>query len=339
MRKIPRNQIVLRSVTGPPDASTETPKATWAVQAAVLVVIVLWASAFIAIRSAAHSFTPGPLAFIRLIIGSAALTVVASRTRPSLPRGRSALLILIYGLAWFGAYNVLLNTAERHLDAGTSAMLVNVAPLLVALAAGTLLGEGYPRRLIGGLVVGFIGVCVIALGDSGRHHDRLGIVLALAAALCYAVGVLSQKVLLRSHTALQVTWFGCLIGAIATAPFAPQAIHQLIDARLQDTLLALYLGIFPTATGFLLWAFALRRTAAGKLVATTLAVPAIAVLLSWLFLSELPTPTALIGGAICIVGVGVAVVGSKRVRDHQISVTTTQSKTTGGTTGSGEMNL
>jgi drug/metabolite transporter (DMT)-like permease len=284
------------------------------VLAAVLVVLVLWASAFIAIRAAAHSFTPGPLAFGRLVVASVALSVVALRARPSVPRGRTAVLLVFYGLAWFGAYNVLLNTAERHLDAGTSAMLVNVAPLLVALAAGALLKEGFPRRLLGGLTIGFIGVCVIAFGESGRHHDRLGVVLALAAACCYAVGVLSQKVLLRTLSAFQVTWLGCLIGAIATTPFAPQAVHQLINARAQDFLLVIYLGLFPTTIGFLLWAFALRRTAAGKLASTTLAAPALAVLLSWLFLNELPTAASLIGGCFCIVGVGVAVIGTNALR-------------------------
>jgi drug/metabolite transporter (DMT)-like permease len=299
-------------IAGRPEGPVEKIWPTWAVPAAVVVVLGLWASAFIAIRSAGHSFSPGSLAFIRLVIGSAALSTVALRTRPSLPRGRNALLLVFFGVAWFGGYNVLLNTAERHLDAGTSAMLVNVAPLLVALVAGSLLGEGYPRRLLVGLGIGFLGVCVIAFGDSGHHHDRLGIILALASACCYAVGVLSQKVLLRSLTALHVTWLGCLIGALATTPFAPQAVHQLIHSRIQDTLLAIYLGLFPTAIGFLLWAYALRQTAAGKLISTTLAVPAITVLLSWFFLSELPTTAALIGGAVCIVGVGVAVVRSTR---------------------------
>lgn len=51
----------------------------------------------------------------------------------------------IWGAAWFGVYNLALNAAERHLDAGTTALLVNVAPVVVAVLAGLLLGEGFPR--------------------------------------------------------------------------------------------------------------------------------------------------------------------------------------------------
>ena len=45
---------------------------------------------------------------------------------------------------WFGGYNVALNAAEHLLDAGTSALLINVNPILVAIMAGIFLKEGFP---------------------------------------------------------------------------------------------------------------------------------------------------------------------------------------------------
>lgn len=269
-------------------------------------VLVLWASAFIAIRSAAHSFSPGPMALIRLVVGTILLGGVAARRPQAPPRGRALMLLALYGLAWFGGYNLALNAAERHLDAGTSAMLVNVAPVLIALAAGALLGEGFPRRLLIGMGVAFGGVIVISIGAGARHGDTIGVALALAAAVLYAVGVLSQKVALRSVPALQATWIGCLIATVAMTPFARQAIYQVAHARPGDVALAVYLGAFPTAVGFVLWSYALRRTTVGALGSTTLAVPAIAVLLSWAFLGQLPAVPAAVGGAVCLLGVAVA---------------------------------
>jgi drug/metabolite transporter (DMT)-like permease len=287
---------------------------TWAVPAAVLTVLVLWASAFIAIRSAAHSFTPGPLALIRLVVGAALLGLATRRSWRALPRGGDLGLVVIYGLAWFGAYNLALNAAERHLDPGTTAMLVNVAPILIALAAGWLLKEGFPRPLLTGLTVAFAGVVVISLGE-GAHGGNGGAVgLALAAAILYAVGVLSQKFALRSVGATQATWLGCTVAAIAMMGFAPQTVHELAHARTGDILLAVYLGAFPMALGFLLWAFALSRTTAGTLGSTTLAVPAIAVLMSWVLLDQLPTVTSGIGGAICLIGVLIATARVRRRR-------------------------
>lgn len=295
--------------TAPPER-TVTP--AWTVPAAVVVVLVLWASAFIAIRSAAHSFTPGPLALIRLVVGAVLLGVAAQRQRAPLPRGRDLGLVVLFGLAWFGGYNVALNAAERHLDPGTSAMLVNVAPILIALAAGWLLDEGFPRPLLAGLAVAFVGVVVISVGGGSHRGDAAGVGLALGAALLYTIGVLSQKFALRTVPARQATWLGCTAAAIAVTPFAPQTVHELAHARTGDILLAVYLGAFPTALGFLLWAFALSRSTAGSLGSTTLAVPAIAVLMSWILLSELPTVTAGIGGAICLVGVVIATARLRR---------------------------
>jgi drug/metabolite transporter (DMT)-like permease len=67
-----------------------------------------------------------------------------------------------------------------------------------------------------------------------------------------------------------------------------------------------YLGAFPTALGFTTWAFALRRTTAGRMGATTYLVPPVAVLMGWALLGETPPALALAGGALCLAGVFVA---------------------------------
>ena len=63
---------------------------------------------------------------------------------------------------------------------------------------------------------------------------------------------------------------------------------------------------FPTAIAFLTWTYALSHTSAGKLAASTYVVPALAVLLSWLLLDEVPVPLAFVGGALCLIGVAVS---------------------------------
>jgi drug/metabolite transporter (DMT)-like permease len=44
-------------------------------------------------------------------------------------------------------------------DAGTAAMLVNVGPILIALLAGAVLGEGFPRWLLIGAGVASAALC------------------------------------------------------------------------------------------------------------------------------------------------------------------------------------
>ncbi len=282
------------------------PAGTWVVTAAVVAVLLLWASAFIAIRAVGDTFSPGSLALGRLVAGSVALGVVALRYRHPLPRGRGLTMVITYGVLWFAGYTVVLNAAERHLDAGTAAMLVNVAPILVAIAAGLLMGEGFPGPLIVGVLVAFAGVTMIAVGGVGGHSDGLGVLLGLITAVLYAAGVLAQKVALRTIDAVTATWAGCTVGALVLTPFLPQAVREFSAAPGGDIAAVVYLGIFPTAIAFTLWAYALSRTPAGRLTSTTLAVPALVVVMSRVGLGEVPTVLALVGGAMCLLGVAIS---------------------------------
>src|SRR5690554_7719541 len=85
------------------------------------------------------------------------------------PKGREWVLILVFGVAWFGIYNVALNTAEQTLDAGTTATLVNIGPILIALGAGLCPGERIPKWLANGAGVAFIGVIFIGVGTGSSE--------------------------------------------------------------------------------------------------------------------------------------------------------------------------
>ncbi|TNC43570.1 DMT family transporter [Mumia zhuanghuii] len=278
--------------------------------AALGLTVLLWASAFVGIRAVGETFSPGALSLGRLAVAALALSVLfiprqLGARREALPRGRTAALILAYGVLWFGAYNVALNAGERHVDAGTAAMLVQLGPILIAVIAGLFLGEGFPVTLAAGLAVGFSGVTLIALGGDGSGNDITGVLLCVLAAVLYAAGVLLQKPVMGTVSPLMVTWLGCVIGVVTCLPFAGQLVSEIGDASTGAILGVVYLGVFPTALAFTVWAYALRRVGAGPASATTYLVPAIAIVLSWLFLSEVPTALGLAGGVLCLLGVAI----------------------------------
>jgi drug/metabolite transporter (DMT)-like permease len=282
--------------------------------AAALVTVLLWASAFVAIRYVGHDLPAGPLALGRLLVASVVLgTVLLIRrrrgaggqpTQHGWPRGSAWLRIAVCGVLWFGLYNVALNEAERRVDAGTAAMLVNIGPILIAVLAGLALGEGFPRRLIAGSLVAFAGVVVIGVSTSpGGSADQWGVALCVVAAVAYAIAVVTQKPLLAQVSALRVTWLSCTVGAIVCLPFAPGLLHALSTAQPSTIGWVIYLGAMPTALAFTTWAYALARTSAGKLGATTYLVPPLTIALGWALLGETPVPLALAGGAVCLAGV------------------------------------
>ena len=285
--------------------------------AAVAVTVVLWASAFVGIRAVGPSFSPGSLTLGRLAIAAVVLGAVVLPKLRELPRGREWWPILAYGVMWFGGYNVALNAAEHLLDAGTTALLINVNPILVAVMAGVILKEGFPRWLIIGSLVAFGGVAVIALGfraavDGGRgrraalpprrcarrrqrHHPEAG-----AAEVPRGAGHL-----VRHHggrrvlPALQRPAGDRTAGGAAAGHAGPG-----VPRRLPHRHRVHHLGLCAVPD---------RRR---KLAATTYLVPGTTILISWLVLSEIPTVWGLVGGAICLVGVGLT---RRRSRAHELA--------------------
>jgi drug/metabolite transporter (DMT)-like permease len=274
--------------------------------AAALATVVLWASAFVGIRAAGRALSPGSLALARLAVGSIALGTLTLARKQPLPRRADLPGLLLCGLLWFGVYNLVLNQAERMVDAGTAAMLVNVGPVFVAILSGLLLGEGFPRRLVLGCAIGFGGAVIIGFATSNHGLQAgLGAILCIVAAAAYAGGVTAEKPLLRRNSALTVTWLACTIGAVVCLPFAPQLVHDLGTSNAGADAWAIYLGLFPTSIGFSFWAYALARTSGGRMGAMGYLVPPLTILMGWLILGDVPPLLALAGGVLCLVGVAV----------------------------------
>lgn len=274
---------------------------------AALVTVVLWASAFVSIRSAGAHYSPGALALGRLLAGVLTLGIICLVRREGRPPRAAWPGILVSGILWFGVYMVVLNWGEQQVDAGTAALVVNIGPILIALLGARILGDALPPRLLAGMAVSFAGAVTVGLSMSGEGSSSLlGVALCLLAAVAYAGGVVAQKPALGSASALQVTTYGCLVGAVVCLPFAGQLVHEAADAPVTATLNMVYLGVFPTALAFTTWAYALARTTAGRMGATTYAVPALVVLMSWLALGEVPGLLTLAGGVLCLAGVAVS---------------------------------
>lgn len=313
-------------MTPPADPAAElvpdSPPA-WLPGLALIVTLVLWASAFVAIRRLGSELSPGALSLGRLAVGGTALVVVwwvqrLQRHRQLeqfgadvVPRSpvtrRHLLLLLACGASWFGLYNLSLNASEQRIDAASAAMIVQVGPVIVVLLGVVVLGERLTRSFLPGIALAAAGVVLIGRATGAdTAYDPLGVLLALGAAVTFAIGVVTQKDLLRRLTSLEVTLGACWVGLVVCLPWAGDLIGFVGDASAQELWLLVYLGVFPTAIAFTTWAYALRFTAASRQATSTFVVPVLTMLMSWLFLDEVPPMLAVVGGVIALTGVGIA---------------------------------
>lgn len=293
---------ITRTPTSAADQGSRPP--AWRPVVALAVTLLLWASAFVAIRHLGHDVTPGALSLGRLLVAAVALSLLLLRAPRSRMTGREVGLLLVCGTAWFGIYNIALNDSERRIDAATAAMLVQVGPIVVALLAAVFLGERLTGWLLAGIAVAFAGVVVIGMAmRGGGGSDVSGVLLALVAAVTYAIGVLTQKVLLRRLSGLEVVCYACWIGVVVCLPWSGDLVTLVRDGSRSDLAWIGYLGLAPTALAFSLWAYALRHTDAGKQAITTFLVPVLTTVMAWALLDEVPPALAFAGGVLCIAGV------------------------------------
>lgn len=288
----------------PADETDTQHTRAWLPLAAVATTLVLWASAFVGIRHLGESVPPGALSLSRLLVMAIALLALMRGRLPRVPTRREWPLIVAGGASWFGVYNLTLNESERRIDAGTAALIVQIGPILVALLATFFLGERLTTWLLIGMGVGFTGVVIIGRASSqGENGDLVGVLLAVVAALTFAIGVLTQKKLLPRMGALDLTFWYAVVGAAVCLPWAGQTIDVLGDASADTLWWILYLGVFPSAIAFTTWAFALSHADAGKFAQSTFLVPFITALMAWFLLDEVPPTLAFLGGGLCIAGV------------------------------------
>jgi drug/metabolite transporter (DMT)-like permease len=291
------------TTTTQPTANASTAPPAWLPVAAGGVTLVMWASAFVVIRHVAHDISPGALGAGRLLVAALVVLPLVLRRGWVTPTRREWTLLALGGVGWFGVYNLALTAGERHVDAGTAAMIIQIGPVIVALLAVPLFGERMHTWLLAGMVVGFAGVAVIARGSTTEAGaSLLGVVLVLVAAAMYAVGVLTQKVLLRRLPSVQVVFVSFLMGAVICLPFATD-LPAIVAGGGAELWWIVYLGVLPTAVAFTTWAYALTHTDAGALSLTTFLVPGIATLIAWLLIDEVPPSLTFVGGALAIVGV------------------------------------
>lgn len=281
--------------------------------AAIVTTVVAWASAFVVIRGVAPFIGGGSLALGRLLVGVVALAVpVLASRRWVRPTGRDWVRLALYGVGWFGAYNISLNLAEQTLDAGTTAMLVNVAPILLAVSGALVFREGISRWLAAGLGVAFLGAVLIGFASGARFGSGAGVVWSITAAVVYTVGVLAQKPVLARLPNAQVTFLGCAIGAVVCLPWSGALVAEAQRAPASALLGVLWLGLVPTAIAFSTWTYALHRMSPGRLGVSTYVVPPLVILLALAVYGEVPAPLAIVGGAVCLIGVAISRRTSRR---------------------------
>ncbi len=275
----------------------------------------MWASAFPAIRVAAPDLGVIGLSVIRLAVAALALLAVAPFAHVRAPERRHALLLVAAAFFGMTAYQVLLNAGELHVPAGPASIVVASAPLVSVAIAAVALGERLTVAKIAGSSVAIAGVAVVVLSRSGASLTS-ALLIVVGAAVVQGIYHPLTKPLLRTRSALEVATYSMVAGALMALPLLPWGWDQLVSASASGWASALYLALVPSALGFVLWGYAMANLPVATSTSLLYLVPAVAVLIAFVWLGEVPHTGELLGGLVVIAGV-VLVTQGDRLREHR----------------------
>lgn len=265
--------------------------------------VFFWASAYAGIRDALQAFGPGQVALARLLVAAVVLALYAVTTRMRMPEARDLPVILFAGLLAFAVYHVALNYGEITVSAGAAGVLIATAPVYTALLAAAFLGERLRPLGWAGMAVSFTGAALISVDEGGGFTLDPGAFLILLSAVCVSVYFVFQKPYLAKYGALAFTTYAIWAGTVFVLPYLPGLFSQSLAASAGTTLVLVYLGLFPTALGYVTYAYAMSRMDASVAVSFLYLIPVLAYLIGWAWLGETPTPLSVIGGLLALAGV------------------------------------
>jgi drug/metabolite transporter (DMT)-like permease len=270
----------------------------------------LWGASFLFMRLGAHEFGPIALAAVRVGLASVMLIpLLASRGQ------LVALRTHWKGMLLVGALNsaipfALFSFAALSITAGLSSIVNATTPLWTAVVAFVWMRQGLTPLRVLGLVIGFAGVAFLAWDKAsfkpGADHSGLLAVLACATAtFCYGVAANATKRYLTGVPPLAVAtgsqFAAALLLALPAAWLWPAAMPGGVAWGS-----ALGLAALCTALAYILYFRLMSRVGPTNAVSVTFLIPLFAILWGALFLSEAITAQMVVGGAIVLVGIALA---------------------------------
>ena len=278
----------------------------------ILLAATLWGTVGVCTQALYRLTATNPLSvgFFRLAFAVPVLTCacVASQGWRSLRITRGALVrMLLIGLM-LALYQACFFAAIAQVGIAVATLVtLCLAPVLVALLSAAVLGERLtPPALLalllalGGIagIVGSQGSYTVA-GHSGNQGLLAGILLATGSALGYAIVTLAGRTIAGRYSALQINTVAFATGALALLPVAV-VTGFVIRYPVQGWLLLIYLGLVPTACGYVLFFMGIRSTPATMASIATLLEPLVATILAWLLFGERLSALGLLGATLLL---------------------------------------
>jgi O-acetylserine/cysteine efflux transporter len=276
-----------------------------------LLVVVIWGLNFLAIDFGLEGVPP--LLFLAMRFTLVAIPAIFFVKRPDIPWRQ---VLLIGGFLSLGQFALLYIALSLGMPPGLASLLHQSQVVLTVIVSVILLRERPSRRQLIGIVIGMSGLAVVVIGH-GQTAPWLPVVILLTGSLSWAIGnVLSRRAKAASSVSL-VIWSGLVVpipAFVLSLVFdgPPVVFDALTHLSWQAIASTVYTAGLASLVGYGIWNHLLARYPTSAVVPFSLLIPIIGILAAWVIVDEQPTVSELVGGAVMLIGLAIAVVVVRR---------------------------
>jgi drug/metabolite transporter (DMT)-like permease len=284
----------------------------------MVVLVLFWGLAFVAIKAADEHMSWVTLTFLRFVFADVLFLgyLAIRKAERVVPPRKDWLPLLALGFLGFTGYHLFLNLGESNSDvtAGTAALIIASDPAFIALLAVPLLREKIRTLRAAGIALAFAGLAVMILfaapGSQLQFSVSLGALEVVPSVVFTAFYLVLGKNYLTRYRPFVFVAYTILLGTLLTLPIVaadwPTFVHDLATLSWAGLLPVLFLSVCPTFIGYSLWFRAVERMPAAAAGAWLYVSTLIAVTGGILLLGENVTESMILGGAMVVAGVVVA---------------------------------
>jgi len=266
----------------------------------------IWGSTFLAIRVGNDSLPPLWACSLRLILATLILNLILLATRQRWPKGEALKAAAMYGFLEFGVSLPLLYYGERVVPSGLAAVLYAICPVVAMFGARLLGMEKLSYGRLGAAFLALGGVGVVFWRELQHGSSPLGLgAIFLAACAAPLAGLTLQRG--PRQGAIGANAVGALVGIpfAIVGSFLFGETHN-VPGTVREIFPIIYLAVMGSVGAFVIFAWLINHWKATTVAFLGVIVPVIAVILGALVRHETLAAGSLLGGAIVIVGVTVA---------------------------------
>lgn len=274
--------------------------------------IVFWSLVFPFIKIALEELSPVNLTIMRLLVVCIVFLIllIVKPNKFSKIQKKDIVPIFLVGFLGIIIYHFGLNYGEQYISASAASVIIATIPIFVVILAAIFLKEKITIKIVLGVILSLVGVVVIStVGRSDALLEVKYISGALAVILAAALGAgytVAGKKMLQRYSALSLTVYVCLLGSLGLIPFISSSLFEEVAAMsLTGWSVVIFLGVFPTVVGYVLWYVALEIKSASEISVYLYFVPVLSTIISYIFFRDEITWLFVFGGALVILGLHV----------------------------------